>query len=90
MYKSTVRNGKRNHSSYDLYGDIAKIKAALADVTFDAKGLAKEAISQSLDDMREKTVAAQENISTYVSGKPFKSIGIALIAGWLLGFLMRK
>jgi ElaB/YqjD/DUF883 family membrane-anchored ribosome-binding protein len=91
MHKASTRHNKRvHHSDYDLHGDIAKIKAALAEATMDAGGRAREVISQSLEDMRERSAAVQENVSTYVTEKPFKTIGASLLAGWLLGFLMRK
>lgn len=92
MYKTTARHNKRGHhrNDYDLYGDLAKIKDALADATYGIKDHAGEVLSQSFDtvkeDVREKSVAIQE----YVSDKPFKSIGVALLAGVCLGYFIRK
>jgi len=91
MYKTPARHNKNsNKSEYDLYGDIEKIKAAIAEASYDAKGRAKEVFTQSLDEMKGKSAAVQENIETYVSDKPFKTIGFALLAGWFLGYLMHK
>ncbi|HSW68920.1 MAG TPA: hypothetical protein VLI69_02010 [Gammaproteobacteria bacterium] len=91
MYKTTARHHKKaHHSDYDIYGDLAKIKDALAGATSGMKGRAGEMLSQSFDDMREKSAALQENVGTYVSEKPFKSIGAALLAGLFIGYFLHK
>lgn len=92
MYKTTTKsNAKRHHHShYDIYGDLAKIKDALSDVTYDMKGRAGEMLSQSLDDVKERSAAIQGNVSEYVADRPFKSIGLALLTGLLLGFFIRR
>ena len=90
MYKTPSKHKRSHQNDYDLYNDLAKIRAAISDATYDAKGLAKEVITQSLDEMREKTAVAQENFGTFVANRPYKAVGIAMFAGWLLGYLMRK
>jgi len=89
MYKTTAR--KRTHAhDYDIYDDLAKIKDALAEATFGMKNRAGEVLSQSFDDVKEKSAAIQENVSSYVSEKPIKSIGVALLAGIFLGYFIHK
>ena len=89
MYKTTTR--KRAHANdYDIYDDLAKIKDAVAGATFGMKNRAGEVLSQSLDDVKEKSAAMQENVSSYVSEKPLKSIGVALLAGIFLGYFIHK
>ncbi len=90
MYKTPTRHHKHNHSEYDIYGDLAKIKSALADVTYDATGKAKEVFTHSLDEVREKSATVQENLGSYIAEKPFKAVGIALFAGWFIGRFLRK
>jgi len=92
MYKTTARHSKRstNHSDYDVYGDLAKIKNALADATQGVKGRAGEMWAKSFDDVKEKSAAIQENVSTYVSDKPFKTIGFSLLAGVFIGYFLHK
>lgn len=89
MYKTTAKH-KRSNSDYDIYGDLAKIKDALADATFGMKDHAGEVLSQSIDDMRERSAAIQKNMSSYVTDKPMKSVGLALLAGVCLGYFLRK
>ncbi len=87
MYKT--RRAK-NHSEYDIYGDLTRIKDALADATSGIKGRASEVLSESYDDVKERSVALQENVRTMVTEKPIKSVGIALLAGICLGYFFRK
>lgn len=89
MYKT--KHNKRSHNSdYDIYGDLAKIKDALADATQGVKGRAGEMLTQSFDDVRDKYSAAQEKCESLVLEKPFKSIGVALLAGVCLGYFIHK
>lgn len=86
MHKT--RNSHR--SEYDLYGDLEKIKDALAACSSDVKGKAGEMISQTIEDFKEKSSAAQENFSTYVTERPFKSIGLTFLTGMIIGYFLRK
>lgn len=82
---------KHSGSDFDLYGDMIKIREAFTDTAKDAKGKAAEVLSQSFDTVKEKTSDIQELMTDYVAEKPIKSIGIALLSGYLLGaFMMRK
>jgi len=91
MYKTTAKHKRRVHESdYDIYGDLAKIKDALAEATHGVKGRAGEVLSQSFDDVKEKSAALQENVSTYVADKPLKSIGTALLAGVFIGYFIHR
>lgn len=87
MYKTKAR-GRHSNSDYDIYGDIENIKAALSAASRDVKGKASEVIAQSLENIREKSSVAQENVADYVSEKPLKAVGISLFAGLILGYLL--
>ena len=89
MYKTAAKRHLKN-AEYDLYADLAKIKDAFADVAYDVKGKAGDALAQGLANAREKSTDIQDTLATYTSERPFKSIGIALVIGAALGFLVRK
>jgi ElaB/YqjD/DUF883 family membrane-anchored ribosome-binding protein len=79
------------HSDFDLYGDMIKIRDAFTDTAKDARGKAAEVLTQSYNDVKTKTSDIQELMSDYVTEKPIKSIGLALLSGALLGaFMMRR
>ena len=88
MQKTSRRNSHK--SEYDLYGDIAKIKALLAETTSDAKGRAAELIQQSLENARDRSDALQDQVNGYVSEKPIKSITLAMLAGLVIGYIIKK
>lgn len=88
MHK-TAKHSNRHHK-YDLSDDVEKIKAALADATWNAKDRAGEMLFESFDNAKEKSLAMQDNVVNYVTKKPFKSLGIAVFTGILLGYFLRK
>jgi ElaB/YqjD/DUF883 family membrane-anchored ribosome-binding protein len=91
MYKTTVRSTKRaNHGDHAIHDDLAKIKHALFQATTGLRGRASEALSQSIDDVKERSAAMQENLGLAVAKKPFKSVGAALGIGVLIGYFMHK
>ena len=80
---------RHNHSDYDFYGDVAKIKSALANATYDLKGKAGEMISQSVDTVKEQSTQVKDNVAGYTTKNPFKTIGIALATGMVVGYFLR-
>jgi ElaB/YqjD/DUF883 family membrane-anchored ribosome-binding protein len=80
----------KHHHDYDLYDDLEKIKAAIADATRDVKGKTNQLIAQSIDNVKEKSTDLQENLGHYVEKKPFKSLGIAVFIGLVVGYLLHK
>jgi ElaB/YqjD/DUF883 family membrane-anchored ribosome-binding protein len=88
MYKDTLR--RRHHREFDLYGDVAKIKAALAEATQDVKNKTGEIFTDSIENIKDKTLEIQDDVANYTAERPFKSIGLALVTGALLGYLIRK
>lgn len=81
MYRTTAR--KHRNNDYDINEDLARIKDALADAAYDVRGKAGEMLKDKSNDF-------QESVTNYASEKPFKTIGIALLAGVVLGFLLKK
>jgi ElaB/YqjD/DUF883 family membrane-anchored ribosome-binding protein len=89
MFKTTVRHSKKANE-YDFHQDIEKIKKALANATWGATSHAKDVLSQSVDDIKDRSVAAQETIEGYVHKKPLKIMGVALLTGIVLGYFLHK
>jgi ElaB/YqjD/DUF883 family membrane-anchored ribosome-binding protein len=88
MNKDHVK--RREQLENELFDDVDKIKEALAAATHDAKNKASTLLSQSVDDARHLTDEMQSQISQYVVKKPLQSIGIALLVGGMIGFLIGK
>lgn len=81
---------KNSHRNGTISNDVEKIKLAIAHATMHAKDKAGDALYDSYDTMKEKTMDAQDAVETYVAKKPFKAVGIALLTGVVVGFLLRK
>jgi len=80
---------KQKHNS-DLYQDVEKIKAALMHTASDVRDKASEALYDSVTDVKEKTELAKDTVAEYTAEKPFKSLGIALLIGIGIGYLIKK
>jgi len=76
--------------THDLSDDLEKIKAALVDASEDIKFRAGEILSDSAENVKNKSVEIQDTASIYIAEKPFRSVGIALLSGMVIGFLLRK
>lgn len=85
MTKHTKKN------QYDLTGDMEKIRDAFADTAKDMRGKASEVFTQSIEDVRDKSVDIKDNMEAYITEKPFKSLILAMLSGMCLGgALMRR
>lgn len=89
MYKSASKNRTR-HQDFDLYDDLQKIKDALSQTTVDVRGRANEMISQSFENAKDRAVNLQDNTANYISERPFKALGIALLVGIVAGYWFHK
>jgi ElaB/YqjD/DUF883 family membrane-anchored ribosome-binding protein len=81
---------KHRHQEYDLMADLERIREAFSDVARDVRGKAGEAIIHSVENVKEKSADIQDTITTYAQKKPYKTIGIALLAGAVLGWWMHR
>lgn len=92
MQKSTARHRhSRNHAEeYDIYNDLLKIRDAFSDTAKDVKGRAGQAITESFDSVKERSSELQDGVANYTREQPFKTVGIALLAGFVVGFWLRK
>lgn len=89
MYR-TART--RSNGRYNLNGDINRIKSAVGIATKHAKGNATKAIYDQYDNLIDKSNDMQDQVINYTRKQPFKSLGIAALVGFILGwfFLLRK
>jgi ElaB/YqjD/DUF883 family membrane-anchored ribosome-binding protein len=86
MYKQTTRNRQSNR----LRNDLDKLKDVLAITARDVRGHAKHTLANSYENVKDRSVDAQDRFATYIGGKPFKALGIAMLSGLVLGLAMRK
>jgi len=79
-----------HHSEYDIAADIEKIKQALLEASSDVKGRAGEILKESTKQVKAKSDDIQSELGSYIAEKPFNSISIAVLAGMVIGYLLRK
>ena len=87
---TTVKHKHINRDDYDLYKDVENIKAALFEASEDVKGKAGEILSDSVEDIKDRSTKIKNNVANYTSEKPFNSLGIAFLFGVVLGFFLNK
>lgn len=86
-----MKRHSNGHGSYNNFSnDLERIKAALASVTKHAKGNASKAWYDSFNSVKGKGQDMGDTITTYTKKKPLKSLGIAMLAGLAIGYLLKK
>ena len=90
MYKAPAKHKHHRSNDFDVYGDLAKIKTMLAKTTRDAKGLAGELFSDSLDEVKENSAFVQKNLRGYVLEKPLKALSITALLGIAVGYWLNR
>lgn len=86
----TTHRHRHERNEYDLNEDLEKIRAALSDTSYDLKGKANDLFDRSKESIKKTSAELENNIGNYIAEKPFKSLGIALLSGIVLGLLLRK
>ena len=89
MDRSTHRH-RNARNEYDLSADLERIKAALAEASYDVKGRASEILNESMDNVKKTSSDVQNNVADYVAEQPFKSLGLAIVSGIIIGYLLHK
>jgi ElaB/YqjD/DUF883 family membrane-anchored ribosome-binding protein len=79
-----------HHNNYDLYSDFAKIRDAFAAAAFDAKGKASDMLTDSVDDLRKKSIKFKDQCADYTAERPFKTLGVTLLIGMAIGYFLHK
>jgi ElaB/YqjD/DUF883 family membrane-anchored ribosome-binding protein len=102
--KSTTTNGhsKTRHAKtknrfklklangYNLNRDFDSIKRAILSATTNAKKKARNLLTNQVESAKDNAKEMGVNVAHYAKARPFKTIGIAMLTGVCLGFLMRK
>ncbi len=87
MHRAATR--KHSHQS-NISHELARIKNAFTRATHRARGKANRALIGALDNVKEKSDLLQENVTDYVATKPFKSMGLAMLTGAIIGYFIHK
>lgn len=82
MYKTATRRHARN--------DFDKIQSIIKNAALDAKNQAGDMVSDSFKEIKSQTRNARKKVKGYVTHKPFKTIGTALLIGALVGYFLHK
>ncbi len=77
---------KGSSSSSDLNEDLRNVKDSLTKTAQHAKDKAEDFIK----DAQHRTADLQENVIEYVKSNPMKSVGFAILAGFVTAALVRK
>lgn len=80
----------KRHQEIDLYDDVEKIKQALNLTATDLRDKTSEAVLQSIDNVKEKTEQLHSDVADYTGAHPLKSLGVALLVGIGIGYLLHK
>ena len=83
-----TKHRNTNKNDFDLHGDIAKIKAALANTAHHMKNRTKGALSNTVENAKDTSLQWKDNVEEYVTDKPLKSLGLAMLSGIFLGYLI--
>jgi len=89
MHKAT-HHKKRANGHAHFHRDFAGLKKALTDAGIDVKSKAGEMLLHTYNDMQGASSDMKEQVTDYIVDRPYKSLGIALLSGVVLGFLLRK
>lgn len=87
MHKQTLRH---KHGSRLIKHDIEKLRTILATTAKDMGGEAKNVLSDSYKNVKDKTDTLQANVADYVSEKPYKALALASFLGLACGLIMRR
>lgn len=87
MYKTARKKFK---SDYDLEDDIQQIKEALANTASDVRGRAGEMLNRSIEDMKDKTLNVQNDVSDFILERPIKTLSVTFLIGLAIGYLLHR
>ncbi len=97
MVEPTTLDRPEIKTTERLRQQTAKVKEDVQELGRLGKEVSKEKFEQArettgtyIEKGREKYKAAEDKVTTYVREKPIQSLAIALGAGALLGFLLRR
>ena len=74
----------------DAKDDLSAVVSGIGDAARSGAAAAKEGVRQTVDAVKEQSIAAAETLEDRIAERPFTAIGIALGAGVLIGMLLRR
>lgn len=80
---------KLDTSHADLEKDFDRVKKALWDISQDVQGKASDFVTHSYEDIKKVSHRKADDVSDYIKEKPLKAVGLALLAGFIVGRFMR-
>lgn len=80
---------KRIHSHVSN-SDIEKIKNLFAETLAGVSEKTEEILSESLDDLKERTAPVKDTVGNYIAEKPVESLVIAVLTGIAIGLFLGK
>lgn len=80
---------KIDRAHADLEKDFDRVKKALWDVSKDVQGKATEFVTHSYEDIKNASHKKADDVSDYIRENPLKTVGLALLTGFIVGRFMR-
>ncbi len=72
-----------------LREDLAQLKADMQTMATEAYGMARERMTEAVDDVKRRGTEAAEAFEGHVQDNPWRSVGIAFGVGMLIGLVVR-
>lgn len=79
-------NGHKPHYSQHKNLDLNRIKKSLALLT----NTIEKNTSSAVTDARHKTAHVRQNVDHYVHKKPYRSMGVIMLAGICIGYIINR
>jgi ElaB/YqjD/DUF883 family membrane-anchored ribosome-binding protein len=76
---------KKAQIEHELHASLNRIKDAISDTKDGAQHKASEMLNDLMNEIKSTSADCKTNLEDYITDKPLKSAGIALITGLLLG-----
>jgi ElaB/YqjD/DUF883 family membrane-anchored ribosome-binding protein len=80
-----TRSRKVQKTEKDLYHDLLKIKSALTNTADGVKSRAGNMVTDMIDNLHSTTHGIQDEVEDYITTKPLKTLGIAVLIGIIVG-----
>jgi len=87
---SNGRGGILHYYQNRLTDRLEDIKESLAELTENIKDKTSDAISHTLKNAKDQTMQMKKKMNRLVTQKPYKSLGVVLLTGIVLGYWMKK
>jgi ElaB/YqjD/DUF883 family membrane-anchored ribosome-binding protein len=79
---------KKRSKVEGLISDLHNLRDSFAHLTGDMKKKTAKYVHHAADNVKKKGAHLHDEMDSYLTERPYKSIGVALLAGMVLGFLL--